>query len=185
MYQERQIQALRKEVEELKAANQQLAQVGLKTWVSNGIVQWDLEHFIRAHYFSLLQSLSNTLLQACPSSGAGSRDSPAPSESSLPPLEDAFPSAFFKSGFVSRGPSPDWVDEYLLRLANFLCPEVTALQSLCSPSFRPAEDASKEDRSELGYLWTDVVGYCRKSCYNVLHPFHRCPPCLDCSCDEL
>ena len=31
----------------------------------------------------------------------------------------------------------------------------------------------------------DVGGYCRKSCYNVLHPFHRCPPCLDCSCNEL
>ena len=54
LYQERQIQALRKEVEELKAANQQLAQVGLKMWVSNGIVHRDLEHFIRAHYFSLL-----------------------------------------------------------------------------------------------------------------------------------
>ena len=35
LYQERQIQALKKEVEELKAANQQLAQVGIKTWVSN------------------------------------------------------------------------------------------------------------------------------------------------------
>ena len=31
----------------------------------------------------------------------------------------------------------------------------------------------------------NVEGYCRKSCYNVLHPFHRCPPALDCSCDEL
>ena len=62
LFQERQIQALRKEVEELKAANQQLAQVGIKTWVSNGIVRWDLEHFIGAHYFSLLQSLSDTLL---------------------------------------------------------------------------------------------------------------------------
>ena len=31
----------------------------------------------------------------------------------------------------------------------------------------------------------NIVGYCRKSCYNVLHPFHRCPPWLDCSCDKL
>ena len=31
----------------------------------------------------------------------------------------------------------------------------------------------------------DVGGYCRKSYYNVLHPFHRCPPALNCSCDEL
>ena len=62
LYQEQQIQALKKEVEELKAANQQLAQVGLKTWVSNGIVRQDLEHFIGSHYFSLLQSLGNTLL---------------------------------------------------------------------------------------------------------------------------
>ena len=126
---------LKEEVEALKAANQQLAQVGLKMWVSNGIIHWDLEHFIGAHYFSLLQSLSESLLQACSSSGSGSRGSPAPSESSLPPLEDAFPSVFFKSGFVSRGPSPDWIDEYLSRLANFLCPEVAALQSLCGPSF--------------------------------------------------
>ena len=31
----------------------------------------------------------------------------------------------------------------------------------------------------------DIVGYCRKSCYNVLHPFHRCLPCLDCPCNKL
>ena len=31
----------------------------------------------------------------------------------------------------------------------------------------------------------DVGGYCRKSCYSVLHPFHRCPPALDCSCNKL
>ena len=152
LYQERQIQALKKEIEELKAANQQLAQVGLKMWVSNGIVCRDLEHFIGAHYFSLLQSLGDTLLRACPLSGSGSRGSPAPSESSLPPLEDAFPSTFFKSGFVSRGPSPDWVDEYLTRLANFSCPEVLALQSLCGPSFRPAEVVKEEDGPELGHL---------------------------------
>ena len=126
---------LRKEVEELKKANQQLASIRIKTWVSNGIVYWDLEHFIGAHYFSLIQSLSNTLLRAYPETDIGSGGSPAPSEFSLPPLKDVYPPAFFKLGFVSRGPLPDWVDEFLARLVNFLCPEITSLQSLCGPLF--------------------------------------------------
>ena len=135
LYQERQIQALRKEVEELKAANQQLAQVGIKMWVSNAIVHWDLEHFIGAHYFSLLQSLGKTLLGACPEGELRSGGSPAPSESSLPPLEESFPSAFFKSEFISRGPSPFWVNDFLAGSVNFSCLEILALQSLCGPSF--------------------------------------------------
>ena len=152
LYQERQIQSLRKEVKELKKAHQELAQVGIKTWVSNGIVCWDLEHFIRAHYFSLLQSLGESLLRACPSSDIGLRGSPAPSKSSLPPFEDAFPPTFFRSGFVSRGPSPNWVDEFLTRTVNFSCPEIMTLQSLCGPLFRPAEVVKEEDGSESRHL---------------------------------
>ena len=135
LYQERQIQVLWKEVEDLKLANQQLAQVGIKTWVSNAIICRNLEHFIGAHYFSLIQSLGETLLGVCPEGKLRSGGSPAPSESSLPPLEESFPSAFCKSGFISRGPSPTWINDFLAGSINFLCPEVMAFQSLCGPLF--------------------------------------------------
>ena len=62
LYQECQIQELRKEVGELHTQNAELACVGIKMWVSNAIVHRDLEHFVRAHYYSLLQSLGDTLL---------------------------------------------------------------------------------------------------------------------------
>ena len=109
LYQEHQIQELRKEVGKLRAQNAELARVGIKMWVSNAIVHRDLEHFVGAHYYSLLQSLGDTLLRACPQTDIGSRGSPASSKSSLPPLKDAYPPAFFKLGFVSRGPSPNCV----------------------------------------------------------------------------
>ena len=152
LYQERQIQELRKEVGELHAQNAELACVGIKTWVSNAIVCRDLEHFIRAHYYSLLQSLGDTLLRACPQTDIGSGGSPAPSESSLPPLKDAYPPAFFKLGFVSQGPFPDWIDDFLLRLVNFVCPEITSRQSICGSMLQPSEDVKEEDGSELGHL---------------------------------
>ena len=60
LYQERQIQELRKEVGELLAQNAELARVGIKTWVSNAIIRQDLEHFVGAHYYSLLQSLGDS-----------------------------------------------------------------------------------------------------------------------------
>ena len=74
LYQERQIQALRKEVGELHEQNVKLAHVGIKTWVSNAIVRRDLEHFIGAHYYSLLQSLGDTILRACPCQGLSTLD---------------------------------------------------------------------------------------------------------------
>ena len=54
LYQERQIQALTKEVGELHEQNTELAHIGIKMWVSNAIVHWDLEHFIGAHHYPLL-----------------------------------------------------------------------------------------------------------------------------------
>ena len=132
--------------------NTELARVGIKMWVSNAIVHWDLEHFVRARYYSLLQSLGDTLLRACPQTDIGSGGSPAPSKSSLPPLEEAYPPAFFKSGFVSRGPSPDWVDDFLSRSVNFACPEIASLQSICSSMLQSLEDVKEEDGSELGHL---------------------------------
>ena len=106
LYQESQIQALRKEVEELKSANQELAHIGIKMWVSNAIVHHNLEELIQSHCYPLLQSLRESLIASCPSSLIGPRGSPAASKASLPHLENAFPSSFFKSGFISREPSP-------------------------------------------------------------------------------
>ena len=93
-----------------------------------------------------------TLLRACPQTDVGSRGLPALSKSSLPPLEDAYPPTFFKSGFISRGPSPDWIDNFLSRLVNFACPEIVSLQSICGASVRPSEDAEEEDGPESGHL---------------------------------
>ena len=99
-----------------------------------------------------LRKVKITHIPDSPQTDIGSGGSPAPSESSLPPLEDAYPPAFFKSGFVSRGPSLDWINNFLTKSVNFLCPEITTLQSICGPLVRPLEDVKEEDGSELGHL---------------------------------
>ena len=107
---------------------------------------------IGAHYYSLLQSLGNTLLRACPQTDIGSGNSPAPSESSLPLLEDAYSPTFFKLGFISRGPSLDWINDFLARSVNFSCPKIASLQSICGPAVQHLQDVKEEDGPELGHL---------------------------------
>ena len=186
-----------------------MARVGIKTWVSNAIVYQDLEHFIGAHSYSLLQSLSDTLLWACPQTDVGSGGSPAPFESSLPPLEDAYPppsSSQASSPEVllwiglttsSRGQSTSHVQRshpsnpYValrFNLQRMLRKKMNQNLDIFEQVFRSVviEYWDGREHDVLGYqACFNVGGYCRKSCYNVLHPFHRCPPALDCSCNKL
>ena len=209
LYQKRQIQALKKEIEELKVANQQLAQVGIKMWVSNTIVRWDLEHFIGAHYFSLLQSLGKTLLGACPEGELRSGvPLPPPSPLSLP-LRNPSPQPSSSLGLLAEDCPPSELTTSLWgqstsrvqrsRPSNpYVALHFDLQRSLRRKMDRNLDIFEQVFHSVVREYWEgrehdvlgcqacfNVGGYCRKSCYNALHPFHRCPPCLDCSCDKL